>query len=391
MAELNATRLDALLSEAVVGPEAHRLPGVVASVTRASGTIYTGAAGRRTVDQPMTADTVLALYSASKPLTATAVLQCVEDGLLDLDAPAAEYFPLLGEVGVLDGFADDGGPRIRQVRTPITTRMLLLHTAGFAYPFFSDNYRRLVRDGHYPDIATAAEASLMTPLLFEPGSSWNYGSNIDWAGRIVEAVRGASLNEVLAERVFTPIGMDSSGFFLTASMSERRATVHLRLPDGGLKATRMVMPQSPEVQMGGQGLYSTVPDYVRFLQMWLRDGAADGGRVLSAETVNWATRNGLTNNQHVHPMRSVDPVIARDFEFFPGQPASWAYSFLVNDEQGATGRSAGSLGWAGLANLYFWIDRSADIAGMWATQVLPLADPTAWNNYQRFETAVYAP
>lgn len=389
MTSLDANRLDALLSEAVVGPDVSSVPGVVASVTRSAGPVYTGAAGVASAEVPMTEDTVLALYSASKALTATAVLQCVEDGLLDLDEPVSRYLPEIAEVGVLEGFATGGAPQIRPIRTPITTRMLLLHTAGFAYPFFSDDYRRLVSEGHYPDIATATAASLMTPLLHEPGSAWNYGSNMDWAGRVVEAVRGASLGEVLSERVFAPLGMDSSGFILTESMAARRAAVHLRLPDGSLKATRMVMPQTPEVQMGGQGLYSTVPDYVRFLRMWLRDGAGEGGRVLRADTVAWAASNGLTDGQHVQALHSVDPVIARDVEFFPGQPASWAYSFLVNDETGPTGRSAGSLGWAGLANLYFWIDRTADVAGMWATQVLPLADDVAWREYNRFETAVY--
>ncbi|WP_050792804.1 serine hydrolase domain-containing protein [Gordonia neofelifaecis] len=381
----------ALLTAAVDGPGARSVPGAVAGFTSAAGPLSAAAAGVRSIagDAPMTPDTVLALYSASKPLTGTAVLQCVEDGLLDLDAPAADYLPEIGEIGVLDGFGADGAPRVRAVRNPITTRMLLLHTAGFAYPFFSADYHRLVDDGHYPDIVTARRAALNTPLLFEPGSRWNYGSNMDWAGLIVEAVRGARLGEVLAERVFSPLGMTSTGFVLTESMERRRASVHLRRPDGSLKATGIVMPQDAEVQMGGQGLYSTVPDYLRFLRMWLRDGAGDGGRVLRAETVAWAARNGLRDGQGVSMLHGVDPVVTHDAEFFPGQSKSWAYTFMVNDEPAPTGRSAGSLGWAGLANLYFWIDRSADLAGMWATQVLPFADPVSLGFAKDFESAVY--
>ncbi|MBM7366210.1 serine hydrolase domain-containing protein [Gordonia hydrophobica] len=380
---------DALLAAIVDGDDNARVPGV-AAVVRSRGVEYSGAAGARALGsaEAMTADTVIALYSASKPLTGTAVLQCVDDGLLDLDAPAADYVPEIGEVGVLEGFGADGVPQTRPVRTPITTRMLLLHTAGFAYPFFDEQYRRLVAEGHYPDVVTATKASLMTPVLFEPGSRWNYGSNMDWAGRVVEAVRGASLEQVLTDRLFAPLGMASSGFLLTDDMAARRASVHLRRGDA-LKPTRIVMPQQPEVQMGGQGVYSTVSDYARFLRMWLRDGDGDHGRVLRADTVEWAARNGLADGVHATALQGVDPAITHDAEFFPGQSTSWAYTFLVNDETAPTGRSAGSLGWAGLANVYFWIDRSADLAGVWATQVLPFADPVTWAAAQEFEAQAY--
>lgn len=383
--------LDGLLAAAVDRPDdSARVPGVAAAVVRSGGLEYRGAAGERALgsSESMTDDTVIALYSASKPLTGTAVLQCVEEGLLDLDAPAAEYVPEIAEVGVLTGFDADGSPQTRRVQTPITTRMLLLHTAGFAYPFFDESYHRLVADGHYPDVVTATKASLMTPLLFEPGTRWNYGSNMDWAGLVVQAVRGASLEQVLADRVFAPLGMTSSGFTLTDDMAARRATVHLRRGET-LKPTRIVMPQQPEVQMGGQGLYSTVLDYARFLRMWLRGGDGEHGRVLRADTVDWATRNGLTDGQQVTKLHGVDPVITHDAEFFPGQPKSWAYTFLVNEETVPTGRSAGSLGWAGLANVYFWIDRTADVAGVWGTQVLPFADPVAMTAALEFETAAY--
>ena len=383
-------RLDGLLTAAVTGPDSERVPGAAAAVVRSHGTEYSGAAGTTAAgaDVPMAVDTVIALYSASKPLTGTAVLQCVEDGLLDLDAPASEHVPELGEIGVLDGFDAEGAPRTRPVTTPITTRMLLLHTAGFAYPFFDADYQRLVKDGRHPDPVTAQKASLTTPLLFEPGSRWNYGTGMDWAGLVVEAVRGARLEQVLRERVFAPLGMASSGFLLTDEMEARRATVHLRRGET-LKPTRIVMPQNPEVQMGGQGLYSTIEDYARFLRMWLRDGEGEGGRVLSAETVEWASRNGLADGLHVTALHGVDPVVTNDAEFFPGQSKSWAYTFLVNDETAPTGRSAGSLGWAGLANIYFWIDRTADVAGVWGTQLLPFADRVAMTAALDFETQVY--
>ena len=140
--------------------------------------------------------------------------------------------------------------------------------------------------------------------------------------------------------------------------------------------------------MGGHGLYSTMPDYTRFLRMWLRDGEGEHGRVLQPATVAAAAVNGL-GELKVSTMKTSIPALSHDAEFFPGQTKPWAYSFMVNDEQAPTGRNAGSLSWAGLANLYYWIDREADVAGIWGSQVLPFMDPAAVDNYLQFETAVY--
>ncbi len=390
MPHLNDT-LDAILQHAVTTEDpAERVPGVVATVTRGDGTVYEGASGLRSTDDdtPMTPDSVFCLFSTTKAVTGTAVLQCVEEGLLDLDAPAAEYVPEIGELQVIEGFGEDGRQLLRAPRTPITTRMLLLHTAGFGYMFFSDVYSRLTADTGQPDIIAATKKSLMTPLLFDPGSRWNYGTNIDWAGLVVESVRNARLGEVMAERIFAPLGMTDTAFTMSPSMAARRVEVHQRRDDGGLTPTGMVLPQDPEIQMGGHGLYSTMPDYTRFLRMWLRGGDGDFGRVLKPETVAAASVNGLGELKS-GMLKTSAPSLSHDAEFFPGQSKSWAYSFMVNDEQAPTGRAAGSLAWAGLANLYYWIDQESDVAGIWGTQILPFADPGSLNAYLAFETAVY--
>ncbi|GED97787.1 serine hydrolase domain-containing protein [Gordonia crocea] len=387
------TTLDAVLTGITTAPdEGNRVPGVVAVVTRGDGTVYEGAAGVRSTaaDAPMTTDTVFALFSTTKAITGTTVLQCVEEGLLDLDAPAAEYVPEIGAIGVLDGFDDDGKPVVRAARTPITTRMLMLHTAGFGYSFFSESYNRLLAADGQPNVITASRASLNSPLLFEPGTAWNYGSNMDWAGLVVESIRGKRLGEVMAERVFAPLGMGDSAFTMTPSMAARRAEVHQRVEGGSLVPTGLVLPQEPEIHMGGHGLYSTMPDYARFLRMWLNDGEGEHGRVLQASTVAQAVQNGLGENLQVTMLTGVDPTLSHDAEFFPGQRKGWSYSFMVNEETAPTGRPAGSLGWAGLANLYYWIDRQNDVAGIWGTQILPFADPTSIGGFLEFETAVYA-
>lgn len=387
--EQRDSKLNSVL-DGVTGAGAGQVPGVVAMLADRNGTVYEGAAGLRSFGgaQPMTTDTVFAMFSTTKAVTGTAVLQCVEEGLVDLDAPAARYLPEIGKLQVIDGFDAEGAPVLRAPRREITTRMLLLHTAGFGYPFFDETYHRLAVEHGQPSIITGTRASLETPLLFDPGDRWQYGSNIDWAGLVVEAVRGERLGEVMAERIFAPLGMTDTAFTMTPEMERRRATVHQRGADGALEPLDLVLPQDPEVHMGGHGLYSTVGDYTRFLRMWLNDGRGDHGRVLETETVEQAVVSGL-DGQQVTMLPGVEPELSNDAEFFPGQRKSWAYTFMVNDEPAPTGRPAGSLAWAGLANLYYWIDRQNGIAGMWAAQVLPFADRASLDGYLEFEAAAY--
>ncbi len=212
---------------------------------------------------------------------------------------------------------------------------------------------------------------------------------MDWAGQVVEGITGKRLGEVMAERIFAPLEMTSTAFTMTPSMRSRLARVHQRGDDGSL--TPMLdfeLPQQPEVQMGGHGLYATVGDYCRFIRMWLNDGVGENGRVLRAETIRAAEKNGL-GDEKIRLLPGVIPALSHDAEFFPGLPKSWALSFMVNDVAAPTGRPAGALGWAGLANLFYWIDRKNGIGGFWATQILPFGDPVSFSAYLAFETAVY--
>ena len=192
----------------------------------------------------------------------------------------------------------------------------------------------------------------------------------------------------MAERVFGPLGMGDSGFTLNESMRSRRVTMHQREADGSLTPTAFELPE-PEVDMGGHGLWSTVPDYLKFLRMWLNDGRSESGeQVLKAETVELAVANQL-GDLKIKGLPGVIPALSNPAEFFPGLSKSWSYTFMVNDEDAPTGRPAGSIAWAGLANLYFWIDRRNDIAGYWGTQILPFVDAASVGGYLEFETATY--
>jgi methyl acetate hydrolase len=386
--ELNSAA-DRVLDGVVSGSP--RVPGVVAMATDRSGNIYEGAAGKRVLgqDQDMTTDSVFAIFSTTKAIAATAALQLVEDGKLDLDAPARNYAPEIGKLEVLEGFDEEGNPRLRAPKRDVTTRMLLLHTAGFGYDFFNEKYKRLADEHGQPSVITSSKASITTPLLFDPGDEWEYGSNIDWVGQVVEGIAGKRLGEVMQERIFEPLEMTSSAFTMTASMRSCMTRIHQREADDSLTPKNdFELPQEPEVHMGGHGLYSTVGDYCKFIRMWLNDGMGSNGRVLKEESVLAAEKNGL-GDMKIKGLPGVIPSLSNYAEFFPGMPKSWSLCFMINDEDAPTGRPAGALGWAGLPNLFYWIDRKNGIGGFWATQIFPFADPTSVVGYFDFEKAVY--
>jgi methyl acetate hydrolase len=367
------------------------VPGVVAMATGREGNIYEGAAGKRELgkEAAMTADTVFAIFSCTKALTGVAVMQLVEEGVLGLDDPAKEYAPEISDIQVLEGFDAEGEPRLRPPKSDVTVGQLMLHTAGFGYDFFNEDLVKYGELRDVPSVVTASVASLRSALLFDPGERWEYGSNIDWVGKVVEGARGKQLGEVMRERIFEPLGMDDTAFVLSDSMRERRATIHQRGEDGSLTPlSDFELPQEPEQHMGGHGLYGTVGDYMKFIRMVLNDGDGPHGRVLKAETVERMAQNGL-GEMKIKSLPGVLAHLSNDAEFFPDMPKSWAYTFMINDEDAPTGRPAGELGWAGLANLFYWIDRKNGLGGFWATQIFPFADPVSFTGYMDFETAIY--
>ncbi|MCG8559649.1 MAG: beta-lactamase family protein [Hyphomicrobiales bacterium] len=379
--------IDGLLGAAV---EAGAVPGVVAAVTDAGGLIYEGGFGERALGggAAMTADTVVWIASMTKAVTATAAMQLVEQGRLELDAPAKAVIPYLGEVRVLEGFNEAGEPRTRAPQGDITLRHLLTHTAGFSYEIWNGDIQRYQQATGTPMITTCEDAALTTPLLFDPGTDWDYGINIDWAGKMVEAVSGQTLGAYLQDNVFGPLGMESTAFRITEAMRARLARIHQRGADDAFTVLDLEIPQAPEFEMGGGGLYSTMGDYARFLRMILNKGAGEHARVLEPGTVEMMSRNQM-GEARVKALQTAAPDLSNDAEFFPGMPKTWGLSFMINTEPAPTGRSAGSLAWAGLANSYYWIDPARGIAGAYATQILPFVDKKALPLFLDFETAVY--
>lgn len=379
-------QIDAVLKQAT---DAGAVPGVVAMITDRERTLYEGAFGRRALDgdTPMTLDTVGLIASMTKALTSVAALQLLEQGKLDLDRPASTWLPALGAVQVLDGFATDGSPITRAPRQPLTMRHLLTHTSGFGYEFLSGNVQKYQAATGTPSVLSATHASLQQPLLFDPGERWEYGIGIDWAGLVIEAISGQTLGAYLAEHVFAPLGMRDTAFTMTPAMRARKAKIHQRV-DGKLVALDLELPQPPDVELGGAGLYGTVGDYIKFVRMILKRGAGEHGRVLKEETVTLLSRNQM-GALTVPSVKTADPMLSNDMPLPPDIPHQWGLMAMINNQPLPTGRAAGSLMWAGLANSYYWIDPQTGIAGVFMTQILPFADVHAMPLFLAFEYTAY--
>lgn len=381
--------MDRLLEDSVSKGE---VPGVVAVATDAKGTIYEGGFGKRVLGEAaeMTPDTVVWMASMTKAITGAAAMQQVERGKIGLDAPAKDVIPYLGEVEVLEGFDSAGKPRTRKPKRDITMRHLLTHTAGFSYEIWNADIIKYQTAMGVPGITGCENKALTTPLLFDPGERWDYGINIDWAGKMVEATSGKKLGEYLKDNVLGPLGMDSTAFFITPAMRERLARIHHRGPDGSLTPDMALeIPQQPEFEMGGGGLYGTAGDYAKFVRLMLNQGRSDRGeQVLKPETVAQMSKNAMGDCK-VGLLRTAIPPLSNDAEFFPGIEKQWGLSFMINNAPAPTGRSAGSLAWAGLANTYYWIDQAKGVGGVYATQILPFADTKSLPLFHAFEKAVY--
>ncbi len=379
--------LDSVLQRAV-GPSG--VPGVVAMVTDRNGTLYEGAFGERAVGSgaAMNSDTVGLIASMTKALTSTAAMQLVEQGKLDLHSPASKWLPELADARVLDGFDADGQPQLRAPRQPVTLHHLLTHTAGYSYEFLSEEVQRFQTATGAPGFISCALDSIRLPLLFDPGEQWSYGVSTDWVGRLVEAASGQKLGEYLSANVLGPLGMSDTTFKLRDDMRERLATIHARLPEGGLAPMDLEVPQEPEFEMGGGGLYGTVGDYLKFVRMLLNGGSLDGRQILRSETVEQMASNQI-GDMDVPSIKSANPIFTNDMPLPPEIPHKWGLGFLINTKPLPTGRSAGSLMWAGLANSYYWIDPSQGIGGVLLTQILPFADVKALPLFLEFEATTY--
>ena len=371
--------------------EAKEIPGVVAMAATAKEVVYQGAFGKRDVskDDAMTADSVFWIASMTKAITAAAGMQLVEQGKLSLEASIGTVLPDLASPQVLDGFDAKGEPKLRPAKNPITLRHLMTHTAGFAYDMWNGDMVQYLEKTGTPGVTSCQNAALRTPVMTDPGTRWEYGTNIDFVGKAVEAVSGKRLDAYLRDEMFAPLGMTDTGFRIGEAQRKRLVGMHARGEDGALAPIPFELEQDPEFHMGGGGLYGTAADYIKFTQMMLNQGRGNGNQVLKPETVALMGQNHI-GDLNMTKLNSAVAFATNDVDLYPGMDKKWGLSFMINTAKTPEGRSPGSLAWAGLANTYYWIDPERDITGVILMQALPFADGKCLEAFAGFERGVYA-
>lgn len=380
--------LDRILEVSVA--EGHT-PGVMVGVATRDGVVYEGAAGARALggDEKMTVDSVFRAFSMSKAVAAAAAARAIEDGLLSLETPVEEVLPEWKEVQVLDGFDADGAPRLRPPKTMATLRHLATHTSGLVYEFWNANQAKYMEATGAPSILTGLKSALHSyPLAFDPGTRWDYGVGVDWLGQMIEKAADQTIDVYCKEKIFDPLGMGDTRFEVEDHMESRLVQAHMHTP-GGWKPHEIAPPPHPEFYGMGHALYSTGPDYLRFLRMLLMNGSLDGEQILKPETTAMFSANQI-GDLSVGKMVSVVPPLSADVDFFPEQENKFSLGCLVNTGDIDDKRRAGSQSWAGVLNTHYWFDPKAGVACVIMMQHLPFVDPNCLAVYDAVERAVYA-
>jgi methyl acetate hydrolase len=378
------SELDKVVNEAVAQQD---VPFLVAMVGDAGGVTWAGAAGERSPGQPATLDTVFRIFSMTKAVGSTAAMILMDRGKLSPDAVVEGILPEFAELKVLEGFAADG-PKLRAPRTKATVRHLATHTSGLVYEFWNTEVPRYMEATGSPSILSGLAVALKYPLQFDPGERWDYGIGIDWLGRIVEKVDGRSIDRFCREEIFDPLRMGDTRFEVEPHMAARLAAVKIRGEDGKFGDFEIAPPSKPEFYGMGHSLYSTAPDYMRFLRMFLNKGGLDGARILSEKGLESMLANQI-GSVPIPRLKTALPAITADAEFFPGKRKSHSMAFMRFEEDIPGARKAGSQGWAGVLNTHYWWDPKANLAGLLMTQSLPFVEPRFVSTYDRFEKAAY--
>ncbi len=377
--------LDKVISDAVAQQDA---PFLVAMVGNREGAIWSGAAGERSPGKAAGLDTVFRIFSMTKAVGSMAAMILMDRGKLSADATVESIVPEFAQIKLLDGFDASGAPILRAPKVKATVRHLATHTSGLAYEFWDADMARFLQASGAPSILAGTLACMNYPLQFEPGTRWDYGIGIDWLGRVVEKVDGRRIDKFCRGEIFEPLGMTDTACEVLPHMAARLADVRLRGEDGKFGDFALAPPSNPEFYGMGHALYSTAPDYLRFLRMVLNKGTLDGKRIISAAGLESMLANQI-GNIPINSLKSTAPPITADLDLFPGRKKSHSMAFMRFDEDIPGMRRAGSQGWAGVLNSHYWWDSKADVIGLLMTQSLPFIEPRFTNTYEKFERAVY--
>ena len=368
-------RLDAVLHSYV---DAGKLPGVQTVVRRRGEVVHRDCYGCVDVEagKPVRPDTLYRIYSMTKPITSVALMMLYEEGHFLMENPVSRWLPELADLSVwVDGTAD--APQTRPLETPLTVHHVLTHTSGLTYGFqyqhpVDELYRRndLGTFG-VPDfdLDECLRRLGRLPLLFEPGTRWNYSMSTDVCGALIERMSGERLDEFFRTRIFEPLGMHDTAFCALESQADRCSVLYVFAPGKGMQpmAPAAAMTRRSAMLSGGGGLVSSTDDYLRFCQMLLNGGELDGVRLLSARTLRFMTANHLPGGRTLNEMgQSTFAETAME-----GTGFGLGFSVLLDPAANQSLGTPGQFAWGGAASTAFWVDPVEDLTVVFMTQLLP--------------------
>lgn len=357
-----------------------RLAGWQLALSRHGKLVHSAGRGQRDIaaGSVVTPDTIWRIYSMTKPITSVAAMMLWEQGAFELHDPVSKFIPEFADQRVWRS-GSVTRPGLEPLMNPMEMWHLMTHTSGLTYGFLyahpvDDLYRRAGFEWGTPagdDLAAVCRRIAALPLLFQPGTEWNYSMSIDVLGRVVEVISGQTLDEFMRTRIFEPLGMVDTGFSVPPSQAARLAALYGAHPDTGsampLKAMGEAAFKQPTAFLGGGGLVSTMADYLRFAEMLRQGGQLDGVRLLSPRTVRYMTQNHLPGGADLTAFGR--PLFSETT--FDGVGFGLLGSVTLDPVKAKTAGSVGEFGWGGAASTFFWVDPVDDITCVFMTQLLP--------------------
>jgi CubicO group peptidase (beta-lactamase class C family) len=336
---------------------------------------------------PPTNKTRYRIASMSKAVTTLGALKLFDRGELKLDALAKEYFPELGEVKVAK--LENDKVTYEDLNSDITIHQLLTHTSGFGYDFHDPVLSHLVLNEEISSLTSKDGSQLNAPLVYQPGTRWEYGISLGWIGKIIEKISSKNLNDFITDEVFLPLGMNDSTFDAAKFGNKDIAVLHAMDNDTFVNVDELIDDSTANFFYGGGGIYSTPDDYCKFMRLFLNNGEANGNQFISSETLELMKTNQIGDlNYEFQP--TYNPSLIHAHEWYPNIKKKFTYGFLTNLEDLPGGRKAGSLAWSGICNTYFWIDPYSGIAGTAMMQLSPHYDKRCISILEALEKASYS-
>jgi CubicO group peptidase (beta-lactamase class C family) len=370
-------RIDRFLEERYIAPG--RIPCADFLLARRGEVVHRSVIGLQDVERgiPLAEDAVFRIYSMTKPVTSVALMSLVEEGRIALDDPVARHIPEWAELGVYQA-GTLGAFQTAAPARPMQVVDLMRHTSGLTYGMQQRTavdaaYRRLELENPYGerDLAGLIRTLAELPLDFSPGEAWNYSVSTEVVGHLIETITGRRLDQVFEERIFEPLGMTDTGFFVREDQRDRFAACYEARPDGGMKLLddprRSPFLSPPRLLSGGGGLVSAMADYQRFAQMLLNGGELEGARILSPRMLKLMTVNHLPGGGDL--TRHSRSMFSESANAGVGFGLGFAVAF--DPAQTLLPSSPGEFYWGGMASTTFWVDPVEQLTAVFMTQLLP--------------------